>query len=72
MKYIVYEQRAPIDSKRKDKRGYPIIEANIVEIGTIDVPVNRCPIDCAREQCGIKFPLVSAINGYTEDGEVRQ
>lgn len=71
MKYVVYEQRAPINSKRKDKFGYPIIEADVVEIGTINIPVNVCPIEYVREQYGIKFPLVSAVNGYTEDGKVR-
>ena len=71
MEYEVYEQREPIKTKVKDKLGRFIIEADLVYIKNLKVPVGKCPIDYARDKLGIKFPLVSAANGYTEEGKVR-
>lgn len=71
MEYIVYSQGTPVKSERKGRDNRNEFEANIVEIGRIDVPPGKCPIERARERFGIGFPLVSAVSGYTEEGKVR-
>ena len=71
MEYIVYSQGAPVKSERKGRDNRNEFEANIVEIGKIDVAPGKCPIERARERFGIGFPLVRAVNGYTEEGKVR-
>ena len=70
MEYVVYSQGTPVKSERKGHDNRNVFEANIVEIGKIDVPPGKCPIERARERFGIGFPLVSAVNGYTEEGKV--
>lgn len=69
MEYVVYSQGTPVKSERKGRDNRNEFEANIVEIGKIDVPNGKCPIDHARDTLGIKFPLVSAVNGYDEEGK---
>lgn len=71
MEYVVYSQGTPVKSERKGRDNRNEFEANIVEIGKIDVPPGKCPIERARERFGIGFPMVSAVNGYTEEGKVR-
>jgi hypothetical protein len=65
MEYIVYKQNPPISI------GYAF-RAVIVEVARVNVPSGKCPIDYARERFDIDCPLVSAVNGYTEEGKVRQ
>lgn len=71
MLYNVYEQLAPVKTERKDRDNRNVYEANIQLIGETDVPSNKDPIEYVRDRYGIKFPLVSAVNGYTDEGKVR-
>ena len=71
MLYEVFSQGEPIRSDRKDHAGRHIYEANIVSLGQIDVPPGKCPFERARERFGISHPMVSFVNGYDENGNVR-
>ncbi len=71
MLYNVYEQLAPVKSERKGRDNRNEFEANIRFVDQIDVLPGKCPIERARERFGIGFPMVSAVNGYTEEGKVR-
>ncbi len=71
MLYNVYEQLAPVKSERKDRDNRNVFEANIRWVDEISIPSGKDPIEHVRERYGIKFPMVSAVNGYTEEGKVR-
>lgn len=71
MLYKVFHQGEPIRSENKDHANRHTYKANIVHLGDIEVPVGKCPFERAREKFGIAYPMVSAINGYDEEGKVR-
>lgn len=71
MEYNVYEQLAPVKSERKDRDNRNVFEANIRYLGVIDVSPFGCPITAARDVFKIDHPMVSAVNGYTDEGKVR-
>lgn len=72
MLYVVYEQKKPIKTGFKDKRGVDIYEANLEEIGTVKVPDGKCPIQYARETYGVSNLLVEWLYGYDEEGNRRK
>lgn len=71
MKYHVYKQLEPLQTDQKDRAGRFIFKANILLIGQIDIPFEKCPIEYARNKFDIDHPMVSAVNGYDEEGKVR-
>ena len=71
MLYNVYEQLAPVKTERKDRDNRNVYEANIQLLGETDEPSNKDPLESVGDRYGIKFPLVSAVNGYTDEGKVR-
>ena len=72
MKYVVYEQLPPVKSERKGRDNRNEFEMNIANIGVVDVPLGKCPISYARDKFNIDHPMVSAVNGYDENGKVHR
>jgi len=70
MLYEVFEQHEPVKTTRKDFAGRFVYESDIRSVNVIDVSSDKDPIEYARDRFGIDHPLVSAVNGYDEEGRV--
>jgi len=70
MFYNIYEQKTPTVIAKTKPFQPKMYEAELVLRQVIDIDVNECPFERARD-LGIKWPVVEAVNGYDyETGRV--